>query len=226
MGMIFEDALEDGVIKKNPAKSRKLVNPSSKKTVRKALEMEQVMEILSNQDKLDVNERRLMALLMFTGMRRGEALGLQWDDFSLAEGSIHIQRNVTYAKNQPSIGSLKSENGNRVVSLLKILWKLLDHNGRTGYIVGGDKPITLTKYRRIYENIAKKIYLHGATAHIFRHTFLTLLSNANVAPKIIQVIAGHADISTTMNTYTDGQIVEILKAGQALDGFFSTGHAA
>lgn len=60
------------------------------------------------------------------------------------------------------------------------------------------------------------IDMHGATAHILRHTYATLLNNAGVNPKTIQYILGHADISTTMNRYTHSYIENVKEAGQLL----------
>lgn len=226
LNLIFEDALEDNVVEKNPTKSRKLVIPSDKKTEREALTVEQIKEILSRLQNLDTDERRLMALLMFTGMRRGEALGLKWEDIDRKANCIHVQHNVTYATNQPYISSPKSESGYRIIPLVPILWELLNHKGEIGFIIGGENPITHMVFRGMWKRINKAIDLYGASAHIFRHTFLTILSNMGVQPKIIQVIAGHADISTTMNTYVDGQMLEITNAGKLLEDLFGNSDVA
>lgn len=217
---VFEAAIEDGIVKKNPIKSKKLVIPSDKKTERTALPLDLFMEILANLDKLDKQNRRLVALLMFTGMRRGEVLGLRWEDIDFQEKVIHVHQNVTFAQNQPHIGDTKTYAGKRTIPLIPVLETLLCYNGETGYIIGGESPISHTMYIRAWNRIKIQVDLHGASAHIFRHTFLTMLSNAGVSPKIIQVIAGHADISTTMNIYTHGQLEEILKAGDMLTHLF------
>lgn len=222
MSMIFEDAIEDNLASKNPTKSRKLVIPSSKKTEREALTIDQFKRVNMNLSVLALEERRLMALLMYTGMRRGEVLGLMWEDIDAEKNEIHVRRNVTYAHNQPHVGTTKSDAGFRVIPLIPILWELLSYSGETGYIFGGEKPFTRMNYNRRWDSIKKKVELYGATAHAFRHTFLTLLSNAGVQPKIIQVIAGHADISVTMNRYTHGQHSEIMNAGAAFTALFNT----
>ena len=85
-----------------------------------------------------------------------------------------------------------------------------------GYIVGGEKPMTLMKYERSIERIERTIDLHGATAHVLRHTYLTLLSNAGIEPKTIQAICGHADIGTTMNRYVHPQQKQVLHAGEKM----------
>lgn len=109
MGQVFKDAIEDGYMQTDPTASRKLVIPSTRKTEREAISMEEFQDILANLSKLQAQDRRLMALLMLTGMRRGEALGLQWSDIDWAKGLIHVRRNVTFAGNQPHIGTPKQK---------------------------------------------------------------------------------------------------------------------
>ena len=90
------------------------------------------------------------------------------------------------------------------------------------YIIGGDRPITEQAYQRTWERINRTINMHGATAHIFRHTFATI-----AAPfldiKTLQSIMGHADIETTLDRYTHAQEQRICAAGQLLTGKFKSG---
>ena len=66
------------------------------------------------------------------------------------------------------------------------------------------------------ERIAKTIDLHGASAHIFRHTYASMLHLSGVDPKTIQYILGHADIGTTMNRYTHIAMETVHNAGKRL----------
>lgn len=71
------------LIEKDPTSSRRLVIPSDKVTEREALPPMDFKDILGHLSVLPAEERRLLALLMLTGMRRGEVLGLRWEDTSL-----------------------------------------------------------------------------------------------------------------------------------------------
>ena len=82
------------------------------------------------------------------------------------------------------------------------------------------QPITEMSYKRTWERIEKHVNLYGATTHVFRHTYLTILSNAGVEPKTIQAIGGHADITTTMNIYVHKQTAQIIDAGRKASGKF------
>jgi len=72
MKSIFESARRDGHIKENPATDKRIVIPSKKKTVRKALELDEMREILLSLSKLEEMDKRYMMLLLFTGMRRAK----------------------------------------------------------------------------------------------------------------------------------------------------------
>ena len=62
-------------------------------------------------------------------------------------------------------------------------------------------PLTLSIQRRMTERINRTINLHGATPHIFRHSYATLLNDAGATVKTIQAIIGHSDVQTTINRY-------------------------
>jgi len=213
---IFRSAKEDKLILDNPAESSRLTIPSSKKTERKALTLDELTDIIRSLGKLSNDDRRLMSLLIFTGMRRGEVLGLHWEDIDAEAGWIHVVRNAVFpgGKNDAVIGTPKTEKGKRSIPLDPVLWELLQPVLDTGYVIGGDAPITKMVYNRTMQRIERKIDMHGATAHIFRHSYATMLNATGASPKTIQGIIGHADISTTMNRYVHSdkeQEVEAVK---------------
>ena len=137
---VFDSAVEDKKMLFNPAKSKKLHNPSDKVTIRETLPLEVVQQILQDICRLDETERRLMALLLLTGMRRGEVLGLKWEDIDFEKKMISVRRNVTFPNNQPKITTPKTENGVRQVPVDDNLIALLDRSEHAkGYVIGGRK---------------------------------------------------------------------------------------
>ena len=203
MKSIFESARRDGHIKENPATDKRIVIPSKKKTVRKALELDEMREILLSLSKLEEMDKRYMMLLLFTGMRRGEVLGLKWEDVDLKKNVFHIERSITYPKGKNGfvIGTPKTESGVRDVPISPELMKVLQPIGAHGFILGGETPLTLSIHRRMMERIRRTIDLHGASPHIFRHSYATLLNDAGASVKTIQAIIGHSDVQTTINRY-------------------------
>ena len=54
---------------------------------------------------------------------------------------------------------------------------------------------------KVLQPIKRTIDLHGASPHIFRHSYATLLNDAGASVKTIQAIIGHSDVQTTINRY-------------------------
>ena len=213
----LQSAYEDGLIPSNPAVSKRLTNPAKGKKVRDALTAEQYRSIRDKVGSLNLpDERRLLALLLYTGMRRGEVLGLRWEDIDFGKKLIHVNRSVTLVTNQPSVGETKTNSGKRIIPFDDKLTELLKPLGSDGYVIGGKEPVTDMVFRRLYRNIEKQINIFGATPHIFRHTYITMLAKSGLDLKTVQRISGHADISTTLNIYTHVHESEIQSAGEKI----------
>ena len=212
---ILEAAVEDNIIPKNPAKSKRLKNPSAKVTIREAIPLDKFLGIVAQIVELEERDRRLMALLLFTGMRRGEVLGMKWEDIDFDNMLINVRRSVTYPSNQPLIKTPKTKNGFRQIPLDPVLISMLAATaGSKGFIIGGDAPISLTSYRNTYARIEKQVTLYDATAHIFRHSYLTLLDEADVDSTSLTTIAGHGNDSFTRKRYIHWRVKGILSAGE------------
>ena len=216
----FSAALWDGYIEKDPTADIKRYTMSKTKTKREALSIEEVNDVIAHLPDLANQDRLLLAILIFTGMRRSEALGLRWEDVDCKRGLIHVERAVTFKFNQPVVGTTKSEAGVRWIPLDAKLRAIMEPMRQIkGFVIGQEAPMTETAYKRTWQRIGKKIDLHGATAHVFRHTYITMAA-AYLDIKTLQTIAGHSDVSTTMNRYAHGREDKIIAAGQALQTMY------
>ena len=65
-------------------------------------------------------------------------------------------------------------------------------------------------------NSAETIDLHGATPHVFRHTYISIAVAAGVDPKTVQAIAGHADIEITLEVYAHVRQKSVEEAGEKI----------
>ena len=218
---IFESAIEDGLCTINPTRSKRLTMTQRKK-VREALPLEHAQDIIAGLPRLEPKDRLLVALLIFTGIRRGEALGLQWADIDFERKLISIKRSVRFVGNKGYIGPTKSSAGVRLIPLSPQLEEVLaqvDHGGK--YLLGnGEFPITEMTYKRGWERICRTIDLYGATAHVFRHTFATLAA-VHTDVKNLQAVMGHSDIQTTMNRYTHPRELRVMAAVEELADMFA-----
>lgn len=202
---ILESACSDGLLAKNPANDKRIYIPSDKKTVREALSIDDIRDISKRISLLDKeDDRRYLALLIFTGMRRGEVLGLRWEDLDISSNQIHVCRNVTFPRgcNTPHVGKPKTDSGYRDIPILPDLLLYLEPIGASGYVIGdGITPNTLSIVQRRHERINRTIDLHGATPHVFRHSFATMLYDTGADIKTIQSIMGQSDFKTTADRY-------------------------
>jgi integrase len=144
--------------------------------------------------------------LLYTGLRKGEALALQWQDIDFDNNQINVTKSVCYTGYTPSIKSTKTEAGIRTVPLLESVKKhLLSMPGKhkkTDYIFSGsDKPISDKVYQKRWKTYQSETGI-TETAHCFRHTYATILSENDIDVKTAQVLLGHSDITTTQNIYT------------------------
>lgn len=163
--------------------------------------------------------RAFMNLLITTGLRRGEAVGLQWDDIDATEKTIKVQRNVTIDKNSPDklhIGDTKTGEDRTVpVSprVLALLAALKDEQQRKYKTVifpkafifcsAADpfKPIYATEPTRWQRKFTERHNLPKVSPHDLRHTAATLALESGANLKQVQQLLGHADPSTTMGFY-------------------------
>lgn len=151
-------------------------------------------------------------LLFFTGLRKGEALALRFND--LIDNKLRINKSITKDCFNGKRLELtpKTKNSNREILIDLILkneiLKLKEYYSTrfenfndNFYIFGGSSslaPTTIERKKNIYCKIAgvKQIRIHD-----FRHSHATLLYSNKVNIKYIQQRLGHSDISTTLNTY-------------------------
>ncbi len=220
LGKLFRNAVEDGLIEKNIMATDRYVL-SKKKERREPLTYTETSDIIRNMENLKADDRMYLALLLYTGLRRSEVLGLRWNDVDYDKGVLYISRAATFDSNTPILDDTKTEAGKRMLPLLKPLREMLESYPRKGeYILGGEKLWSQQKVKRMWERIEKVIDVHGATPHVLRHTFATL-AEPHLDVKTLQSVMGHSDIQTTMNRYTHPQERNIIQAVSTLSDVFS-----
>ena len=228
--MILDAAIDDEIIQKNPAKSRRLCNPSTRKSTREALTEAEALDIIANLHKLDkLVDKRFMAMLLFLPVRREEILGFKMKDLNLYKRTISVNRAVTFKGNKPVIDRPKTEAGYREIPIVVALWDLLEItqaelNNPEAFIIGRAKdplqPYTSITMRRAWERISNTIDVHGKTPHCFRHTFATYGKRLGIDEKTMQTIGGWKDIKTLRNVYTHTQREDLEEARSKMETMY------
>lgn len=149
------------------------------------------------------------ALEGYTGMRRGEILALQWEDFDRDTGVIHVRRAVGFANSTPYLKIPKTEKGLRDAIIPEPLAELLPDR-KQGLVFpganGGLMRLGEFKWKWRQWCIAAGLSTPGqateVTTHQLRHFYASVLYDAGIGVKEMQALLGHADVQTTMNLYT------------------------
>lgn len=222
---IFESAIEDKHITENPEHSRRITMPKNV-VERLPLELEEAQDIISTMGRLPDELSLMLAILFYSGIRRGELIALRWENVDFEHNKIQITNGVVYGNgNQPIVKAPKSKAGIRIVPLIPELKAIMKPLQSSGYILfdnnNSEKPITLQMYRKRWKLICKDVNMHNATAHILRHTYITT-AEPHTDPKTLQTISGHGDIAITMNRYVHARKEGVQKAAKDFAGMYET----
>lgn len=139
--------------------------------------------------------------LMYTGLRRGEALALQWRDVDMEHSIISISKSIEFSSAAGRTKAPKTESGVRQIPILAPLVPYLKGGKTDEYVFGGSRHYSETMIRRRWDKYLSTTGLH-ITQHQLRHTYATMLYRAQIDAKTAQHLLGHSDVSTTLNIYT------------------------
>lgn len=162
-------------------------------------------------------------IAIYSGLRKGEILALEWKDVDFDSDIIYVTKSVAHEGVKPYIKTPKTEAGRRLVPLLLPLKeKLLAARKDNGYIISttGDSPLTKKEFETLYKHYKRDVGI-TATAHQLRHSFATVAIENGVDIKSVSEILGHKQISTTLDTYTDFRKVALERSRAALNTAFS-----
>jgi integrase len=159
----------------------------------------------------------LFLVLLTTGMRRGECLGLRWRDLDWQAGKERIAQQVTAVKGQIVIGEPKTPKARRSVTLApSCLAALKEH--RTGqlearlratdwedheliFCTSRGKPIHPRNIGRTLDRLCSAAGVPRLSPHQTRHTHTTLLFQDGQNIKMISQRLGHSSVAVTLEIY-------------------------
>lgn len=208
LNMVFEQALEDELVKRNPvsAKSIRLTGRSSKET--EPYSVEEMRYIVTHLDQVqNPVDRAYLALQALHPLRLEEVLGLKYEDLEASRGVIHVRRSVTHPdRNQPEIKATKTEASCRDIAFAKDAARYMTTGKPDQFIIGGDKPFSYIQVRHMCDRIRKDIGFNDRiTPRRFRTTVLTDIYDATKDIKQAQAAAGHTTAAMTLKHYVKGR---------------------
>lgn len=207
MNNIFKYAIRYGYIQQNPLNG--VINTKRKRSEKTVdfydkEELKQFLRIVNEKGTLE--QLAFFRLLAFTGLRKQEALALEWSDIS--GNTLSVNKAITRGFDGEQIGLPKNETSKRLVSLddetIKILKTYKKESSKTTFLFESPsgKPRPTTVARKWNLNLLKGESLRPITIHQFRHTHASLCFEAGMTLKQVQHRLGHSDLKTTMNIYT------------------------
>lgn len=227
-------AVRHGQLARNPADS---VQAPSRRTLRRpALDPAQTRTLFG----LLAGDRHeaLYLTVLGSGIRKGEALGLRWQDVSLPGASLAVVRQKQRTQDEGVYyDEPKTEAGRRVIALpafavaalkahrarqnaerleLGELWE--DHDLVFPKPGGGPLPTpTLDRHYAVVQAACVAAGLPRFTFHALRHLHASLEAQAGVAPKTLSERMGHSNVKTTMDVYVHTIPAQHRQAASALD---------
>lgn len=220
--LVFAFAIKEGLLITNPCD--KAIPPKMDTKPKKALTKDVVSALLAQLDAGKPNECAYI-LALTPGLRRGEICGLSWEDVDFTQHLVHIRHAVD---NLGNLKGTKTKAGTRILPLPNITWRALqthavaqslqfaktnsfrkEGEGKleqkpSSPVIAGHHGQRLlpSSLGRWWSNDRKEYGLENFTLHELRHTYLTMLAQSNVHPKVMQELAGHYSRQITMDIYT------------------------
>ncbi len=178
-------------------------------------------------------------MMLYTGLRMGEALALKWNDVDFELKRIKVDNNVIMAKNRNKKNetdpnhmlieqdTTKTKKGDRYIGLSKKAYNALEqlkgmkYYNPEGYVftTENNTPIRPRNLQNTLDSILDRSNIKRNGLHVLRHTFASRLFKKGIDVKTVSELLGHADVRTTYNTYI--HLIEEQKKGaiDVLDDF-------
>ena len=232
------------LIVSNPAE--RVQPPRAKKPKRRSYDDEQTKILLENLEKLTVEDTKYkvaIILTIFTGVRLGELMGLEWQDVDFKNGIISINRSSQYLSDMGVFTKVpKTESSIREIAIPEFIISLLEeyklwydeqksivgdfwHESNRLFVQDDGKPIHPSTISKWFEQFVKKIGLPVINFHGLRHTNATLLISQQVDVATVSARLGHAQITTTYNFYVHPLKSHDRTAGNVLENLLISSKA-
>lgn len=217
LSAMLETAVKQELMPSNPAK--KVEWPSEERREGKALTPEEYACLIAEIEQEPLLWRALFTLLASTGMRRGEAVGLDWANVDLEQGKVSITQAAVTTAHGVEIGTPKTKAGIRTnfipPDLCALLRKLKTEQQKLYLLLGNgwneSDPVFAneTTCQRVHPDsvstrfmkICKRAGIEGMRLHDMRHSFVSAAIHEGAAVTEIARQVGHASTDVTTRIY-------------------------
>lgn len=211
--------------------------PKSKKPKRRYYDDEQCKILIANLNELsteDIKYKVAITLTIFTGVRLGELMGLEWSDIDFTNGIVSINKSSQYLADKGVFTKTpKTESSIRDVAIPNFVISLLEEyriwyeqqksiygelwiDSDMLFVQSDGEPMHPSTISKWFVKFVKEIGLPVINFHGLRHTNATLLISQNIDVAVVAARLGHAQITTTFNFYVHPIISHNKSAGNVL----------
>ena len=206
---IFDRAERMGFIERNPMRFE--YERSKKEKKKTVLQDDDLINVIDDLEKLSGPDYLYSCFLCFTALRRGEILGLTWQDLDFENRTITVRNNVIFpdGTNEPMVKAPKDDSFGVVHLHSELLKRIRPYRQAGGYVIGGlrsgsEMPISRSSFTKMWNRIKKTLDLKGATSHSFRATYATMMNAhcLHIDPKAVQGALRHKTPGLAIKIYT------------------------
>jgi len=195
----FKFCEDRGHIELNPVKG--IEKPKAPKDLPKAMDKEDALKLLEwlyiapfRFEFERIRAKAIVAMFLFTGVRRSELLNLNISDIRIQEGVVHVERGKGAKDRLIPMNE-------RLIRILKeyISERVRIKKTSTHFFVAlrGDKSMGDGTIRRLFSRFKQELKMN-VHPHKLRHTFATLMIQGSCNLPALAKMMGHTDIKTTM----------------------------
>jgi len=177
---MFSKAIEWQLYTSNPVKAVKLFKEHNQRL--RYLTVGEVHRLIG---ELPVHLKPVVQCALHTGMRRGEILGLKWDDIDLKQRLIFVRNS-------------KNGEGREIPLAVELLRELRSLSKTGEYVFSLDGHSRIQSIRTGFENARKRARISDFTFHDLRHTFASHLVMSGVDLLTVKELLGHKSINMTL----------------------------
>ena len=149
-------------------------------------------------------------ICLYTGLRIGELLALEWSDVDFNKGELLVNKTCFDGKDKNGVfrritNAPKTETSLRVIPIpaaLLSIFKQMKRDAKGKFVISeGEKPIAVRSYQRSFERLQKKLKIQHKGFHALRHTFATRALEIGIDVKTLSEILGHKNANITLKRY-------------------------